>query len=358
VTSHDQLYMARALELARSAPFTSPNPRVGAVLVRDGVVISEGAHMGAGSEHAEAVALGGVDATGATLYVNLEPCNHHGRMPPCAPAVAAAGVSRVVGAIADPDERVSGSGFDLLRQRGVQVDVGVLEDEAGWLNAPFLHQRRTGRSYLGLKLAMTLDGRLAAADGSSRWVTGEDTRRRVHRRRSEADALLVGSGTVIADDPSLSARYIDGARQPIVFVADARGRVPSTARLFQRDQVVMVTTVSSPHEQQLGWKEAGAEVLVLPAAPGGVDLDALIVEAGRRGLLEIFCEGGAALATSLLAQGLVDRLEVHLGAKMVGYGGPSIGDLGVTTMDDALGFELKESHGSAGDLIAIYARPR
>jgi diaminohydroxyphosphoribosylaminopyrimidine deaminase/5-amino-6-(5-phosphoribosylamino)uracil reductase len=238
------------------------------------------------------------------------------------------------------------------------VDVGVGAAEAEWLNAPFLQQRRTGRSYLTLKLALTLDGRLAAADGSSRWVTGDDTRRRVHQRRSEADALLVGSGTVIADDPSLSVRDVDTARQPIVFVADARGRIPSTAKLFERENVVMVTTVSAPHEQQLAWKEAGAEILVLPLGPGGIDLDALIAEVGRRGMMEVYCEGGAALATSLLAQGLVDRLEVHLGPKMVGYGGPAIGELGVTTMGEAIAFELKESHVSDGDLIAIYAGSR
>jgi diaminohydroxyphosphoribosylaminopyrimidine deaminase/5-amino-6-(5-phosphoribosylamino)uracil reductase len=238
------------------------------------------------------------------------------------------------------------------------VDVGVGAAEAEWLNAPFLQQRRTGRSYLTLKLALTLDGRLAAADGSSRWVTGDDTRRRVHHRRSEADALLVGSGTVITDDPSLSVRDVDTARQPIVFVADARGRVPSAARLFERESVVVVTTVSAPHEQQLAWKEAGAEVLVLAPAPGGVDLEALIAEAGRRGMMEVYCEGGAALATSLLAQGLVDRLEVHLGPKMVGSGGPAIGELGVTTMGEAVAFELKESHASAGDLVAIYATSR
>ena len=356
MTSHDELHMARALELARLAPFTSPNPRVGAVLVRDGAVIAEGAHLGAGTPHAEAVALSGVDARGATLYVNLEPCNHQGRMPPCAPAVAEAGVTRVVAALADPDPRVSGGGFAYLRDRGIEVSEGVLADSAAWLNAPFLHHRRTGRSFVTLKLAATLDGRLAARDGTSRWITSEETRRFVHVRRLETDAILVGSGTVLADDPSLTVREVEAPRQPLAFVVDSRGRVSAEARVFAGGDVVMVTTVSCPHDRQLEWKQAGAEVVVLPPGEGGVDLDALIAEGGRRGLLELFCEGGATLATHLLRQGFVDRLELHLGPKMVGEGGPSLGDLGVGTMSSALGFELFEAHVSGDDVVATYAR--
>lgn len=353
----DELHMARALELARLAPFTSPNPRVGAVVVRDGSVIAEGAHLGAGTPHAEAVALAGIDARGSTLYVNLEPCNHHGRMPPCAPAIAEAGVARVVAAIADPDERVSGSGFRFLRDRGVEVTEGVLADKAAWLNAPFLHHRRTGRTFVTLKLAVTLDGRLAAPDGSSRWITSTETRRFVHARRLEADAVLVGSGTVLADDPSLTVRELEAPRQPLAFVLDSRGRIPADSGVFTRGDVVMVTTVSCPHDKQLEWKEAGAEVLVLPSSAGGVDLVALVEETGRRGLLEIFCEGGAMLATELIRDGLVGRLELHMGPKMVGAGGPSLGDLGVTGMSSAIDFRLVEAHVSEGDVVSIYARP-
>ena len=353
----DELHMARALELARLAPFTSPNPRVGAVVVRDDEVVAEGAHLGAGTPHAEAVALAGIDGRDATLYVNLEPCNHHGRMPPCAPAIAEAGVRRVVAAIPDPDPRVSGSGFAFLRARGVEVIEGVLADKAAWLNAPFLHHRRTGRTFITLKLASTLDGRLAARDGSSRWITNEETRRFVHARRLEADAVLVGSGTILADDPSLTVREMEAPRQPLALVLDSRGRIPAKAGIFARGDVVMVTTVSCPHDKQLEWKEAGAEVLVLPASEGRVDLAALVTETGRRGLLEIFCEGGATLATELIRQEMVDRLELHLGPKIVGPGGPSLGDVGVETMPAAAGFRLVEAHVSGDDVVATYARP-
>jgi diaminohydroxyphosphoribosylaminopyrimidine deaminase/5-amino-6-(5-phosphoribosylamino)uracil reductase len=277
-------------------------------------------------------------------------------MPPCAPAVADAGVERVVASLADPDERVSGSGFALLRERGVEVEIGVLEDEAAWLNAPFLHQRRTGRAYVTLKLALTVDGRLAAADGSSRWVTGAETRRWVHRRRLEVDGVLVGSGTVLADDPSLTVRDVEAHRQPVAIVVDSRGRIPSTARIFGRGELLMMTTVACPHERQVEWKEAGAEVVILPASPQGVDLAALTTEAGRRGMLEILCEGGAELATELIRSGAWDRLEVHLGAKLAGARGPSLGDLGVTTMADALELDLVESAVLGNDLLAVYRR--
>lgn len=359
MASQDELYMSRALELARSVSFTSPNPRVGAVLVRDGVVISEGAHRGAGTPHAEVVALDGVDATGATLFVNLEPCTHHGRTPPCAPALAEAGVARVVAAVADPDERVSGSGFDLLRGRDVEVTVGVLGDEAEWLNAPFLHHRRTGRSYVTLKLALTLDGRLGAPDGTSRWITSPPTRDYVHQRRREVDAIMVGSGTISVDDPSLTARGVEADRQPAVVIVDGSGSVAPTAAVFgEHHEVIVATDPSVPHERQVGWKESGAEVLVIPSRqPGsGVDLDALIEELGRRGMLEIYCEGGAGVATSLLRADLVDRLEVHHGAVTIGAGGPSIGDLGALSMKGGRRWKLMETKVFDDDVVAVYAR--
>ncbi|MDP9224674.1 MAG: bifunctional diaminohydroxyphosphoribosylaminopyrimidine deaminase/5-amino-6-(5-phosphoribosylamino)uracil reductase RibD [Actinomycetota bacterium] len=324
--------MREAIALARMVPTASPNPRVGAVVVKDHKVIGRGAHRGAGTAHAETVALGGIDAAGATLYVTLEPCSFSGRTPPCAPAVASAGIAQVVAAMEDPDARVRGRGFATLTEAGVDVTVGVLEDAARRINIPFIHQRSTGLPFLILKLALTLDGRLAASDGSSRWITSPETRVLVHEERARSDAILVGAGTVISDNPSLSVRHVDAVRQPTRVVVDARGRVPASAVLFGSADdapVIVATTDSSSHDVQTSWKETGAEVLVLERSDEGVDLRHLLRELGSRDLLQVYCEGGAALATSLMKQDLVDRLQLHYGPKIAGGDGPSIADLGL-----------------------------
>jgi diaminohydroxyphosphoribosylaminopyrimidine deaminase/5-amino-6-(5-phosphoribosylamino)uracil reductase len=336
MSEKDDRYMARALELARTPAHTSPNPRVGAVIVRDGVVLAEAAHRGAGTTHAEAAALDGIDASGSTVYVNLEPCTHHGRTPPCAPALVSAGVARVVAAVEDPDPRVAGSGVAVLRDAGIEVTVGVLADEAERLNAPYLHHRRTGRPFLTLKLALSIDGRLGAPDGGARWITGPEARRRVHARRLEVDAVLVGAGTVLADDPRLDVRDVEADRQPARIVLDTAGRISSSSRLFSLDgPAIVATTNRSAHEMQTSWKEAGAEVLVLPERAGRVDVGALLEELGRRDFLEVYCEGGARLATTLLRDDLVDRIEATYGPVVLGAGGPELGALGIASMADA-----------------------
>jgi diaminohydroxyphosphoribosylaminopyrimidine deaminase/5-amino-6-(5-phosphoribosylamino)uracil reductase len=322
----DEEFMTEALELARAHPYTSPNPRVGAVVVKDGEIIGSGAHVRAGDQHAEAAALAGIDARGATLYVTLEPCNFTGKTPPCAPAVASAGIVRVVAGVEDPDSRVAGRGFSYLRSRKIAVTVGVLEAQAKALNAPYFHHRLTGCPLVTLKLALTLDGRMGASDGTSRWITGPDARRRVHRRRALADA--------VADDPRLTARKVRSPRQPLRVVVDSSGRVPSTARALG-DGALIATTPAAPHEVQIAWKESGAEVVVLPESKDGVDLEALLELLGDKGCLDLYCEGGAILATSLLGGGLVDRLELHYAPKLTGRGGPDIGDIGVATMAGA-----------------------
>jgi diaminohydroxyphosphoribosylaminopyrimidine deaminase/5-amino-6-(5-phosphoribosylamino)uracil reductase len=356
VRDEDERFMRRALELARSWPHASPNPRVGAVVVRDGRVVAEGRHEGAGTPHAEMKALDGVDASGATLYVNLEPCDHHGRTPPCAPALVAAGIVRVVAAHEDPDPRVRGRGFAALERRGVDVTTGVLAAEAGATNAPYLHHARTGLPLVSLKLATSLDGRLSAPDGSARWITGPEARARVHARRAEVDAVVVGAGTIVADDPLLTARG-DASRagvQPARVVVDALGRVSPEARVFARGtDVIVATTDRCPHERQTAWKETGAEVAVFPEGPGGVDLGALLRWLGERPMLDVMCEGGARLATSLLSQDLVDRLEVHLGPVLLGRGGASLGDLGVATMADARRWQLVEVERNGDDAVMV-----
>lgn len=354
----DEVFMRRALELAARAQRTYPNPKVGAVVVRYGEVIGEGYHRGAGHRHAEIEALAGIDAAGATMFVTLEPCSHEGRTPPCAPALIDAGIKRVVVATEDPDERVSGRGLALLRERGIKVDVGVLEDEARELNAPFLLHRSQGRSFLSLKLATSLDGRIAAPDGSSRWITGAKTRRLVHERRRASDAVLVGAGTILADDPALTVRDVSTERQPLRVVVDARGRISPEARLFAEDgDVLIATTDASTHDHHTAWKEVGAETIVLPSVAGGVDLLALLTELGRRDIVEVFCEGGPTLATSLLAAGLVDRLELHRGGIIFGSSGvPVFGDLGIDTISAAQSWTLLDSQPVGNDVVDRYVR--
>ena len=352
---NDEHFMGLALERARSVPHASPNPRVGCVIVRDGEVVAEGRHEGPGAPHAEAAALACGDAEGSTVYVSLEPCVHYGRTPPCARALIDAGPARVVVAMADPERRVDGRGIEALRDAGIEVTVGVRSAEAEALNRAYTHQRRTGRPQLTLKLALSLDGRLAAPDRSARWITGPEARRRVHARRHVADAVMVGAGTVLADDPSLTVRAVEAARQPASIVVDACGRVPATARLFANDNVLVATTDRTPHEVQTRWKETGAEIVVLPQSGFLVDLRSLLDQLGRRGVLDLLCEGGAALATSLLAADLVDVLELHHGPLLLGRG-PSLGDVGVGTMTDARRWRLCEVGRAGEDVVTSYAK--
>ena len=355
----DERFMTRALELASRPPFTSPNPRVGAVVVRDGVVVGEGSHEGSGTPHAEVKALEGIDAAGATLYVNLEPCIHHGKTPPCAPAVIEAGISRLVVAIEDPDQRVAGKGIEMLRGAGLEVVVGTCAEAAGDLNRPYLHHRATARPLVTLKLALSLDGKLAAADGSSRWITGEQARRRVHARRLEVDAILIGAGTVIDDDPQLTVRDVVAPRQPVRVILDAVGRVPVTRQVFGRGEVIVITTVSCPHEQKTRWKSAGAEVVVVPASPdGAVDLEAAIANMGARGWLEVYCEGGAAVATSLLREDLVDRLELNFGPIVIGGDGVGLGSLGISTIEQAARWRVVHADRMGDDIVTLLERDR
>jgi diaminohydroxyphosphoribosylaminopyrimidine deaminase/5-amino-6-(5-phosphoribosylamino)uracil reductase len=269
-----------------------------------------------------------------------------------------AGIVRVVASLQDPDDRVGGRGFAFLRERGVEVVTGVLEAEAELLNRPYLHQRRTGRPLLTLKLAMTLDGRLAAPDGSSRWITGEVSRHRVHARRSQVDAVLVGAGTVLADDPRLTARAVDAPRQPARVIVDSRGRVPGTAQVFEGSHAIVATTVAAPVEAQTAWKEAGAEVVGYGDERGGVDLASLLDDLGRRGWLEVLCEGGAELATSLLRSDLVDRLELFHGPVITGRGGPEIGGLDVATMSQVRSWDLIYVERIEDDVLTVYERRR
>jgi diaminohydroxyphosphoribosylaminopyrimidine deaminase/5-amino-6-(5-phosphoribosylamino)uracil reductase len=327
--------MRRALDLAeRGRGSTSPNPMVGAVLVRDGQVVGEGFHRAAGEPHAEAVALAraGDRAAGSTCYVTLEPCAHHGRTPPCAAALIAAGVARVVVAIEDPDPNVRGQGFARLRAAGVGVEVGLAAAAAEAQNAAFLLHRRQGRPRVTLKAAASLDGKVAALDGSSRWITGQAARADAHRLRAEADAVAVGAGTALADDPRLTVRLPGwSGRQPLRVLVDASGRTGAGGHLFDPAAPTLVaTTAAAAPPGPRAWAAAGAEVLVCPEATGvggepGVDLTWLVKALGERGVLELLVEGGPRLQASFWAAGLADRLIWYLAPLVIGgQGAPGL----------------------------------
>lgn len=320
----DARHMARAIQLARRGLYTTdPNPRVGCVIARDGRVLGEGWHERAGLPHAEINALNaaGAAARGATVYVTLEPCCHHGRTPPCADALIAAGVGRVVAAMRDPNPRVSGQGLAALTQAGIGAEAGLLEAEAETLNPGFLARMRAGRPFVRVKLAASLDGRTALASGESKWITGEAARRDVQRWRARSAAILTGVGTVLADDPSLTVREFDIGRQPLRVVVDTQLRMPASARLLQQPGATLVATASRDRARAQALQQAGAEVLVLPAGGGGgVDLASLLQTLAAREINEILVEAGATLCGRLLDAGVVDEVLLYYAPHLMGAG--------------------------------------
>jgi diaminohydroxyphosphoribosylaminopyrimidine deaminase/5-amino-6-(5-phosphoribosylamino)uracil reductase len=323
MTSADDVrWMQRALRLAaRGRGNTSPNPMVGAVIVRRARVAGAGYHRRAGGPHAEIFALrqAGAAARGATMYVTLEPCCHHGRTPPCTEAIIAARLARVVVACVDPNPSVNGRGIRQLRRAGIEVQVGVLQGEAQRLNRAYLKHTETGLPLVSLKAAMSLDGKIATARGEARWITGEPARAYGHRLRSYHDAVLVGVGTVLADDPELTVRMVRRA-SPLRVVVDSRGRTPPTARLLSADErrPVVAVTRRAPAARRGRIERAGAEVWVLPSSGGGVSLRALMKRLGERGVQSVLVEGGGKVAAGALAAGLVDRVYFFLAPRIIG----------------------------------------
>ncbi len=322
-TSADRDFMTRALRLAEQGLFTTtPNPRVGCVVARGAEIIGEGFHERAGEAHAEVNALraAGSRPGGGTVYVTLEPCNHHGRTPPCVPALVAAKVKRVVIAMRDPNPKVSGQGVDALRAAGIQVDLGLLEDEARDLNVGFVSRMTRGRPWVRLKVAATLDGKTALAGGESQWITGETARRDGHRWRARACAILTGIGTVRDDDPQLTVRDVETPRQPLRVLVDSRLEVPLGARILDGGNLLVAAAVED--RAKIGALRArGVEVIVLPSASGKVELEDLVRELGRRALNEVHVEAGFKLNGSLVAAGVVDELLVYIAPKMIGETG-------------------------------------
>lgn len=312
--------MSRALQLAaRGLLTTTPNPRVGCVIVRDGAVIGEGWHERAGEPHAEVNALrtAGERGRGATAYVTLEPCSHHGRTPPCADALLVAGVTRVVLAMADPNPLVAGQGLALLRAAGIEVATGVLESEARELNIGFVSRMTRGRPWLRLKVAASLDGKTALNNGRSQWITGPQARRDGHRWRARACAMLTGIGTVRNDDPLLTVRDHETPRQPLRVLVDSRLEVPLAARIVQGGNL-LVAAATEDAAKIGALRERGVEVVVLPNAGGKVELANLLQELGRRGINELHVEAGFKLNGSLLRAGLVDELLIYLAPSLIG----------------------------------------
>src|ERR1041384_5699790 len=305
--------MRRALELAAKGMYTAtPNPRVGCVVTRGETVIGEGWHERAGGAHAEVLALRGVDAAGATVYVNLEPCNHHGRTPPCVPTLVQARVARVVAAMRDPSREAAG-GRKPLAGAGSRFEHGLLEEEGRELNIGFISRVTRGRPWVRLKIAATLDGRTALADGRSQWITGPEARRDGHRWRARACAILTGIGTVKADNPRLTVREVQTPRQPLRVIVDSRLDTPSTARILQGDKVLVFAARAAPAPQN-------AEVVVLPNAHGKVDLPRMLEELARRGVNELHVEAGFRLNGSLVREGCVDEFLVYLNPSFLGDG--------------------------------------
>ena len=324
--------MRRALELAaRGWGRVSPNPLVGCVLVRDGRVVGEGWHEGPGTEHAEAMALrlAGDRAAGAMAFVTLEPCDHHGRTPPCARALIDAGVEGVIAATGDPNPIVDGSGFRALRDAGLTVEEGLFAEEAIRQNVAFRTHVRTGRPFVVLKMASSLDGKAAARDGSSKWITGEEARADVQRLRAWSDAVVVGSGTALADDPQLTVRdpAFASARPPLRVVVDPSGRVPGDRRMFDAAAPTLVaTTELTPTPRRQEWVDAGADVAVLDRDPtGGVSLPALVELLGKRDVQGVVLEGGPTLAWSGIRDGVIDQVVLYLAPMLLGGQGATGG---------------------------------
>ncbi|MGE5454390.1 MAG: bifunctional diaminohydroxyphosphoribosylaminopyrimidine deaminase/5-amino-6-(5-phosphoribosylamino)uracil reductase RibD [Methylocystaceae bacterium] len=353
-------YMQRAIELALMAEGrTSPNPLVGAVIVRDGAVVGEGYHHRAGEPHAEVNALraAGELAKGATIYVTLEPCCHHGRTGPCCEALIAAGITEVIAATADPNPQVAGQGLAWLRSAGIKVETGLLEAAARDINQPFFKRIQTGLPYVILKTAMTLDGKIAAASGDARWVTGETSRRLVHQMRNRYDGVMVGANTVIKDDPQLNVRLEQvGTRNPVRVVVDGALDIPLTAQVVvtAKDQPTLILTAENPNQDKAERLTAqGVELIKLKGEADDLDLTQGLSQLANRGISSLLVEGGSGLNWSLIQAGLVDYWYAFIAMKVIGgANAPTpVGGSGFALMNDALAMSVKKSQLVGEDLL-------
>lgn len=358
----DHGFMAEALRLAELGLYTTdPNPRVGCVVVKDGRVVGRGFHKKAGEAHAEVLALkeAGAEARGATLYVTLEPCSHQGKTLPCADALVAAGVARVVAAMTDPNPKVSGQGFAKLKAAGIQVVQGLMETQARALNPGFISRMTRGRPWVRTKLAVSLDGRTALATGESRWISGDAAREDVHRWRARSSAVLTGIGTLLADDPSFSVRLPGEWRQPLKVVVDTNLSTPASAKIFkqQPDAVYIATAVDDPEEHE-PLLDAGASIQVFPERRGFMDLKAILESLVEVECNEVLMEAGAGMNGALLAAGLVDELILYMAPSVLGDGAKGMFSLPpLASMQERREFAITDTRMVGTDLRLIL-RPK
>jgi diaminohydroxyphosphoribosylaminopyrimidine deaminase/5-amino-6-(5-phosphoribosylamino)uracil reductase len=354
----DSQWMAKALRLAERGLYTtSPNPRVGCVLVKEDKVVGEGWHERAGEPHAEVHALraAGGAAKGATAYVTLEPCSHFGRTPPCADALIAAGVKRVVAATQDPNPLVSGQGLQKLRAAGIAVESGLMEAAARELNIGFVARMTRGMPWVRSKIAASLDGRTALANGTSKWITGDAARRDVQHWRARSCAVLTGIGTVLADDPQLNVREIEAGRQPLRVVLDRELRIPADAKILQSGKT-LVYTASADRAKLDAIQAKGTEVRTLAGADGKVDLAAVMRDLAQRGINEVLIEAGRTLNGALLRAGLVDELVLYLAPQMLGDAARGLADLGeLTQLQQRIALQWQDVR-QVGDDLRIVAK--
>ncbi|UTW10462.1 bifunctional diaminohydroxyphosphoribosylaminopyrimidine deaminase/5-amino-6-(5-phosphoribosylamino)uracil reductase RibD [Marinobacterium rhizophilum] len=370
-SAQDHAWMARAIRLAREGLFsTDPNPRVGCVLVQGDERVGEGYHVRAGEGHAEvnALRMAGERARGCTAYVTLEPCSHQGRTPPCADALVRAGVTRVVAAMVDPNPQVAGRGLERLRSAGIRADSGLLEAEARALNPGFIRRMESGRPWVRLKLAMSLDGRTAMASGESQWVTGSAARADVQRLRARSSAILTGVDSILLDDSSLTVRGAEagfstaeqaavGARQPLRLVLDSQLRTPPGARILQQPGRTLIVTCLNDSAAQAPLIEGGAQLLCLPGIDGRVNLAALLDWLGREQCNELLVETGATLAGALVAAQLVDEIVVYMAPKLLGSAARPLLELPFEQMAQQIPLQVEDMRQLGAD-IRFTLRPQ
>ncbi len=353
--------MALALALgARGLGHVWPNPAVGCAIVRDGRIVGRGQTRPGGRPHAEVIALeqAGPAARGATAYVTLEPCAHHGMTPPCADALIAAGLARVVTAMRDPDPRVAGQGHAKMQAAGIVVDTGVMSAEAAEAHKGFLTRVAQGRPMVTLKLASSLDGRIATASGESRWITGADARRAVHALRARHNAVLIGAGTARADDPMLTVRDVGAMRQPVRVVVASALDLPRDGALARSARDVPLWLIHGAGVDTSGWAETGAVLIPATLTGGRIDPAAMLAALGARGLTRLLCEGGGQLAASLIAAGLVEEIVAHTAGLALGSDArPALGPLAIAALADAQRFRLADVQAIGPDLAARWVKP-